>query len=447
MLKSDTFLLRLAVLAGRSLRCRRGLEQRRQLSAPAPALQPLHLDELGALVQRLRGEAPEKAVEAMEGALETFRQEQADRAALMKRDWSDTAFEEGEAGNDAILEQFERELVSVLQRSKAGLADAEVLGSAIDLAGAPETFTFIILGTDPDTCQSCISTLSSRQGGEGQPRQRWQTTAASSSSAAIRPISVRPLPPSTEPKTPPLSFYTGAGMSADDALPGQIADEAIMQNETLANVTLDKLDDSVKNWLNDQNTQTLNGALAFVPFILQQAFFEGNLDEKQIVIHKGSGGVVFSDASGFTALTEKLAKKSNGAELLSQCLTAFFTPLIDLINAYRGDTIKTIYFPSVDDTKTSSFNGIVPPHGSFGLADLGPMATAVLRASACCIEIHKRLHMFETGVDDVRLCLHIGVGCGEISILQVGGIVPPETHIPRIEYLISGAPLEQISIV
>lgn len=72
----------------------------------------------------------------MEGVLETFRREEADRAALMKRDWSDTAFEEGEAGNDAILEQFERELVSVLQRSQGGLADAEVLGSAIDLAGA-----------------------------------------------------------------------------------------------------------------------------------------------------------------------------------------------------------------------------------------------------------------------------------------------------------------------
>jgi len=240
-------------------------------------------------------------------------------------------------------------------------------------------------------------------------------------------------------------------MSADDFLPGQIADEP-RPEEVLANITVDKLDDNVKKWLNDQNTQTLNGALAFVPFILQQAFYEGNLDEEQIVIHKGSGGVVFSDASGFTALTEKLAKKSNGAELLSQCLTAFFTPLIDLINAYRGDTIKfsgdalTIYFPSVDDTKSTAFNGIVPPHGSFGLDDLGPMATAVLRASACCIEIHKRLHMFETGVDEVKLCLHIGVGCGDISILQVGGVVPPETHIARIEYLISGAPLEQISI-
>lgn len=241
-------------------------------------------------------------------------------------------------------------------------------------------------------------------------------------------------------------------MSADDFLPGQIVDEPPSTAEVLANITVDKLDDSVKKWLNDQNTQTLNGALAFVPFILQQAYYEGQLDEKQIVIHKGSGGVVFSDASGFTALTETLAKKSNGAELLSQCLTAFFTPLIDLINAYRGDTIKfsgdalTIYFPSVDDTKSSAFNGIVPPHGSFGLDDLGPMATAVLRASACCIEIHKRLHMFETGVDGVTLCLHIGLGCGDISILQVGGVVPPETHIARIEYLISGAPLEQISI-
>lgn len=129
-------------------------------------------------------------------------------------------------------------------------------------------------------------------------------------------------------------------MSADDLLPGQIADEPRTTEEVLANITVDKLDDNVKKWLNDQNTQTLNGALAFVPFILQQAYYEGNLDEEQIVIHNGSGGVVFSDASGFTALTEKLAKQSNGAELLSQCLTAFFTPLIDLINAYRGDTIK-----------------------------------------------------------------------------------------------------------
>jgi len=244
-----------------------------------------------------------------------------------------------------------------------------------------------------------------------------------------------------------------------EVLPGQVPNDASVQptrsvqtGQSAMLADRDVLGQDVKRWFNEQNGQTLGGALAFVPFILQQSYFEGHLDEKTIVMHRGSGGVVFSDASGFTALTEKLAKKSNGAELLSQCLTAFFTPLIDLINAYRGDTIKfsgdalTIYFPSVDDTRCGAYDGVVPPHGSYGLPDLGPMATSVLRASACCIEIHKRLHNFNTGVDDVRLCLHIGVGCGEISILQVGGVVPPETHVPRLEYLISGAPLEQISV-
>jgi len=105
-----------------------------------------------------------------------------------------------------------------------------------------------------------------------------------------------------------------------------------------------------------------------------------------------------------------------------------------------------IYFPAVDDTQGEQKKFKVPPHGSYGLEDIGPMATAVLRASACCIEIQKRLHMFDTGVDGVKLCLHIGVGCGEVAILQVGGEEPPETHIPRVEYIIAGPPIAQISV-
>jgi hypothetical protein len=58
--------------------------------------------------------------------------------------------------------------------------------------------------------------------------------------------------------------------------------------------------------------------------------------------------------------------------------------------------------------------------------------------------------MFDTGVQKpdgtVRLCLHIGVGCGEVTILQVGGHIPPEctiakeaeNRIPRYEYVIAG---------
>jgi len=235
------------------------------------------------------------------------------------------------------------------------------------------------------------------------------------------------------------------------------------------------LSDNVVQWVRQRNGDTLLGALAFVPWILQQAYREdaknipaNNLTEKtlkvqesvsadmntsKLLLHRGLGAVVFADASGFTALIERLDQKSNGAEMLSQCLLDFFTPLINLTNSYRGDVIKfkkdalMVYFPSVDDTECAKGKkALVPPHGSYGFPDLGPMSTAVLRASACCVEIHKRLHMFDTGVGDLRIGLHIGLGCGEVTILQVGGEVPPECAWPRSEYIIAGPPLEQISI-
>eukprot|EP00397_Hematodinium_sp_SG-2012_P004734 GEMP01004748.1.p1 GENE.GEMP01004748.1~~GEMP01004748.1.p1 ORF type:complete len:1084 (+),score=199.12 GEMP01004748.1:212-3463(+) len=210
--------------------------------------------------------------------------------------------------------------------------------------------------------------------------------------------------------------------------------------------------EAASGWFIKKNQQTLECALAFVPWITQQAYQDGMLGIDSIVVHKGKGAVVFSDASGFTALTERLAQKPNGAELLSECLIAFFTPLIDIINAYRGDVIKfsgdalTIYFPAVNDTQHPRMHADVPPCGTYACEGHSPMELAVLRASACCVEIHKRLHMFETGVDGVKLCLHIGVGCGDVVILQVGGVCPPETKVRRYEYVITGPPLEQISI-
>mmetsp|Transcript_31270 Transcript_31270/g.74616 ORF Transcript_31270/g.74616 Transcript_31270/m.74616 type:complete len:1052 (-) Transcript_31270:199-3354(-) len=235
-------------------------------------------------------------------------------------------------------------------------------------------------------------------------------------------------------------------------LPGLTTTQTYEDKNSRTSDIVGELDERILSWFKKRNGDTLKGALAFIPWVLQQANFEGSLEKGHVVIHRGSGAVVFSDASGFTALTERLSKKDDGAEKLSLCLTSFFTPLIDIINSYRGDVIKfsgdalTIYFQAVDDTKHEKYNHVVPPHGTWGLPDLGPQATAVLRACACCIEIHKRLHMFDTGVDNVRLCLHIGVGCGEVTILQVGGRLPPETRVPRLEYIIAGPPLEQISI-
>ena len=70
----------------------------------------------------------------------------------------------------------------------------------------------------------------------------------------------------------------------------------------------------------------------------------------------------------------------------------------------------------------------------------------MLRACACCIEIHKKLTNFNPGVEGVSLSLHIGVGAGNVRVLQVGGEVPPDTKIPRYEYVICGSPLDQVAI-
>ena len=170
------------------------------------------------------------------------------------------------------------------------------------------------------------------------------------------------------------------------------------------------------------------------------------------MVHRGDGAVIFCDASGFTKLTEHLAQSPNGAELLSSVLNVFFTPLIELINAYRGDIIKfsgdalTILFLADEEDKVNEESDL--PCGS-GWARCGghsALELAVLRASACCIEIHKKLDNFDTGIPDRTLSFHIGVGCGECVVLHLGGEASPDDpKTRRFEYVICGEPLEQIA--
>jgi len=199
----------------------------------------------------------------------------------------------------------------------------------------------------------------------------------------------------------------------------------------------------LENILQQRQADLLAEARTFIPQVIETAMFQGTLpDDPQVnaEVYRCTGCVVFSDASGFTALTEQLAKKNNGAEILSKCLNKFFTPLIDIITAYRGDVIKfsgdalTILFDSFDDNE-KYFSACGTPS-----CNHTPFELCCFRAAACCLEIHRRLHNFETGEGDVKLTLHIGVGAGAVRILQVGG------QSDRFEYVIAGKPLEQISI-
>ena len=198
------------------------------------------------------------------------------------------------------------------------------------------------------------------------------------------------------------------------------------------------------DWLQRKELETTQQASAFIPRIIQQGISNGSVTDStsNSIVHECDAAVVFADASGFTALTERLATKPNGAELLSRCLNAFFTPLIEMVTAYQGDVIKFS-----GDALTILFEAKPGDCGSAwaGCQGHDPVTLAVLRASACCLELHKRLHNFDTG-EGVLLTLHIGIGSGRCTILHLGGVVPAERGASRFECVIAGDPLRQIAI-
>eukprot|EP00397_Hematodinium_sp_SG-2012_P000338 GEMP01000338.1.p1 GENE.GEMP01000338.1~~GEMP01000338.1.p1 ORF type:complete len:2269 (+),score=428.96 GEMP01000338.1:104-6910(+) len=221
------------------------------------------------------------------------------------------------------------------------------------------------------------------------------------------------------------------GSSNDDAQDGsKLISSGVTSEEERV------LADNFRRYQLDREAQALKEVTSFLPICIR----DKELSADTVIVHRFEGAVVFSDASGFTALTEQLAKKPNGAEILSACLNKFFTPLIAIITSFRGDVIKfsgdalTITFEAFDESDLHDF-----PCGTMDCPHT-PLGLACMRAVACCLEIHKRLHNFETGAGDVRLTLHIGVGAGHLTMLQVGG------SYGRYEYVIAGPPLEQIAI-
>ncbi|EZG70692.1 adenylate/guanylate cyclase [Gregarina niphandrodes] len=175
----------------------------------------------------------------------------------------------------------------------------------------------------------------------------------------------------------------------------------------------------------------------FVP----RAVLEGIVDEKirladdfDIVVDRCSGALVFCDASGFTAVTEAFNKQPNGAERLGNVINDFFTSLIQIINFWGGDIIKfagdavTIVW-GVDDSLSDSMSTY----------KIDPV-TACKLACQCCLDLHRNLNGFPAGIEDRVFTLHIGVGYGPITILQVGGT------LDRWDFVVAGPPVTQISI-
>eukprot|EP00054_Salpingoeca_dolichothecata_P023737 m.159329 g.159329 ORF g.159329 m.159329 type:complete len:1404 (+) comp24791_c0_seq2:67-4278(+) len=185
---------------------------------------------------------------------------------------------------------------------------------------------------------------------------------------------------------------------------------------------------------------------SFISRLLQKYLSKVSLDTVENASgNTFDGAVLFSDASGFTALTERLDKKGkesgkSGAEGLCVVLNDFFSRLLAIVEKYGGDVVKfagdalCIVFP-VDANESTMTNGFISPD----------LKTATLRACACSNDIHKALHGFPaipaTKYDKgVQLSLHMGIGCGKLTAVHVGGI------FDRWEYILAGPPVAQIAI-
>ena len=133
--------------------------------------------------------------------------------------------------------------------------------------------------------------------------------------------------------------------------------------------------------------------------------------------------VLFADISGFTPLTEELAKQGvGGAEELSHILSDYFGQLIDIIVAHGGDTVKFA---------GDAVLAIWPAEADQALSG------AVARAGECALATQKKLTGYKAKTGH-SLSLKIGVGAGDLQVLQVGGL------FNRWEILLVGRPLREL---
>jgi class 3 adenylate cyclase/tetratricopeptide (TPR) repeat protein len=123
-----------------------------------------------------------------------------------------------------------------------------------------------------------------------------------------------------------------------------------------------------------------------------------------------SAAVMFADISGFTALTELLARQGPaGVEKVAAGLNDYFGQLIAIIEAHGGDVVKfagdalTAIWPQTDGE------------------DGPPLQRAALQAVDCAMAIQSEMHGFRIS-DGTDLAVRVGVGASKVAAVHIGGL-------------------------
>ncbi|HZA82944.1 MAG TPA: AAA family ATPase, partial [Actinomycetes bacterium] len=149
------------------------------------------------------------------------------------------------------------------------------------------------------------------------------------------------------------------------------------------------------------------------------------------------GALLLADISGFTAITERLARRGpGGAEELRGLLDGAFGPLLELVAGSGGDVLKFAGDALLACWPGDGAEGAGRPPGGAGGDDPAALAAATAAAAGCAAAMQAALGRY-AAARRLPLALRIGVGAGEVVMLDVGGARE------RRELLVAGSAVPQ----
>ena len=172
----------------------------------------------------------------------------------------------------------------------------------------------------------------------------------------------------------------------------------------------------------------LNKLAVFVPKPVVLAISRSPESSIEPVGEQVDAAVLFADTIDFTALSELLSRSGSvGAEELTHIINRYYTLIIQISEAYRGQVVKfsgdalTILFP-VEEGGTSE---------------------AVRRAGECALQVQEMLGSLERVNTSQGLApafsMRVSIGAGSVLACNVGG------ELERWEYVVAGDPLVQVA--
>ena len=162
----------------------------------------------------------------------------------------------------------------------------------------------------------------------------------------------------------------------------------------------------------------------YIPRLVAHRFMDRPQLLTEPVAERFFAAVLLADISGFTALTERLAKNGlAGAEQVSALLNDYFGQMINLVSTHGGDVVKF-----AGDAMLALW-----PASKWDKSG----ALAVQRATHCALLMQRRLHNY-IAAQNVQLSMRMGVSAGEVTLAHIGGV---NDHW---EFTVAGPPLLQL---